>query len=177
MSPTWEAVKGTLQEEDLKIAIDLPEGWHRFRDKSDDIILTKYGLALQNIRLSKQALADLNNEAKKPLSASALPHEVANWVGEQFMAGNQLMNQRILGTDVALVAGHPGYQLQVSFKNAEGLRYRVLQYGYLYEETLVRLTYEAVAQDYYDRDLSNFEQVRASYREMAPLKEKEAGKS
>lgn len=177
VSPTWEAVKGPLKEEDLKVTMDLPEGWHRFRDSSGDIILTKYGLALQSIRISKQPLTDLNKEAKKVLSPTALPHEVANWFGEQFMASSRLMNQQILETNVATVAGHPGYQVRVTFRNADGLKYQILQYGFLHDDAVTRLSYEAVAQDYYDRDLAAFDQVRASFKEVEASKDKTAGKS
>ncbi len=177
MSPTWEAVKGPLKEEGLKVVIDLPEGWHRFRDSSGDIILTKYGLALQSIRISRQPLSDLNKDAKKPLTSSALPHEVAHWFGEQFLASTRLMNQQILETNTATVAGHPGYQVRVTFRNADGLKYQILQYGYLHDDAVTRLSYEAVAQDYYDRDLAAFEQVRASFREVEASKDKTAGKT
>ena len=177
VSPTWEAVKGPLQEDDLKVVIDLPEGWHRFRDSSGDIILTKYGLALQNIRISRKPLSELNKDAKKPLASSALPHEVVHWFGEQFLASPRLMNQQILETNMATVAGHPGYQVRVTFRNADGLKYQLLQYGFLHDDAVTRLTYEAVAQDYYDRDLPAFEQLRASFREVEASKDKTAGKT
>ncbi len=168
LAPTWETVQGPLQEEDLKVEIHLPEEWHRFRDSSGDIILTKYGLALQTIRLSKTFLSDLNENATKKLVPSALPHEVGNWISERFLASTHFMNQRIEKIEVATIDKHPGYQLTLSYRSPEGLTYHVLQYGYLHKEILFRLTYEAVAREYFERDIESFQQVLASYRDLQP---------
>lgn len=173
MSPTWEPVKGQLQEEELKVEVDPPQGWYRFRDSSDDLIFTKLGLGLQHIRVSKRLLDDLNEDSKKKLSAKMLPHEVANWVEDGFLANPSLMNQQVLKIGVANIVGHSGYRLLLSFKTTEGLTYRVLQYGYIQEETLFQLSYDAVSRVYFDQDLAIFEHVVASYQEMEEAPEKE----
>ncbi|WP_447968041.1 hypothetical protein [Nitrospira sp. M1] len=166
MSPTWEPVKGQLQEEELKVEVVPPQGWYRFRDSSDDIIFTKHGLELQHIRVSKRLLVDLNEDTKKKLSAKMLPHEVANWVNDGFLANPSFMNQHVLKVRLANIVGRSGYRLLLSFKTTEGLTYRVLQYGYLDKETLVQLSYVAVSRAYFDQAVSTFEQVVASFQEM-----------
>ncbi|MDR4502926.1 MAG: hypothetical protein MRJ96_15890 [Nitrospirales bacterium] len=145
--------------------IELPSDWYRFRDGQDDLIFTKHGLGLQQISVSKKELEELNEHAKKTLTATMLPHEVAQWSKDGFLADTRIMNQRVLTMGLAQLAGHPGYRLLLSFKTTEGLTYRILQYGYLHDKTLTRLTYRAVSRIYFDEDLPIFEQVVASYHE------------
>ena len=62
------------------------------------------------------------------------------------------------------VGGKAGFKLVYTWKTSDGLRMKQSDYGLVVGPWLYQLTYQAAARYYFERDLTAFERVVASFR-------------
>ena len=161
----WIKTESPFTSETYNFTVDLPQGW--MRSNTDKILLiTRDGILLQRIVISRINLSDEKqfSYTKKRVTAGMLPQEVAEVVIDNLQSDSVVTFGKIEENAPAMVAGKPGFRVQVVYSTKEGLNYRFICYGMLSGDYLYRIMYLAPVRYYFDKDLSTFENVVRSFR-------------
>lgn len=176
------------KNKDGQYTVQLPIGWvmHGF-GKTVSVSRDGFGLHVATIerialkdafkdQMKEQtkdkakAAADGERTTKVVLTADSTPEELAELhIAERKRAAERT---EVLGNEPATVAGLPAFRVTTEFKDDRGLRNRMLCYGFIAGDGLVRGCYRAPALHYYDRDLPAFESMIASLAYVPKAKKK-----
>jgi len=156
-------VENPYRDEDDTFELRLPEGWMR-RNLDEDTLVTRDGLALQAIRMTRLEVGKPLAASKRKLTKGMEPAEVAEVLSGEFSSKESLTGVKLLESSPARIAGAPGMKLVFAFKDSDGLRMKAVFYGVLGEKWFWYLAYSAPARHYFDADLPTFEKVVASVR-------------
>lgn len=133
------------------VKLRVPGGWVHRTDRQGNFFATRDGAALQHLRLERNTLLT-------PRSARDTAGDlVAVLRAEAAFAGFSLCEQT-----PATVAGHPGFRLVFTFRDADGLPRVEARYGCVVGRELVQLCYQAPARAYFEHDLADFEAAARS---------------
>ncbi len=159
----WVMVGGphSIQED---IQLELPDGWRKWHEDAQRLVLTRDGYGIQKIIIQGRMLASINHMTKKKLNKTMLPHELVEWGMAQIMSDTNLRNQELIEQTSAIIGGQQGFQFTYQFRTKGGPLYKGTSYGYLQNEKLYTLTYEAPARHYYQEHLHTFQKILESYR-------------
>lgn len=141
--------------------VDLPVGWIQNKYVGDDmVILSRDGYNLQTIVIRHAPLTKAFPRSGKPASADSLPGDLA----ADFIAEARLANENIevLETAPAVVAGRPGFRLELGFSTPTGLRYQTRAYGVATPRGFYEIHYKAPVIHYWAKDLETFEAMVAT---------------
>lgn len=160
----YTAVGGKLAFSQQGFEVDLPQGWYQAREVGDALVTTRDGVLLQLIRVERVAVGDEPAHIKKKFTARMPAQDAANLEVENLRSSPDLFNFELLENETATIVGKPGFRLLYSFRTKDGLRLKRVHYGFVDGKWAYRLTYQAAARHYFDRDLATFERVRESFR-------------
>ena len=160
--------------------VDLPRGWRqnsgapdpflrpilekRHKLSWDVIRLTRDGFLLQQICIGRIAVAEELPNTKKKFAPDMIPLEAAEIIVDEFRSNTNLTNQEIMENIPASVGGRPGFKLHYTYRAEQRLKMEGLFYAALAGPWLYYVIYEAPAQHYFNKDLEQFEQTRASFQ-------------
>jgi hypothetical protein len=160
----WEPVGTEMAFPSFQISLDIPNGWHRYYDGTDDLLISYDGLTLQNIRIRDVSIEEKKAGEKTPASLNMAPRDLAEWVVTSSPGDVQLENPQVLESKPSTLAGNNGMRLLVSGQTPKGLRYNQLHYVYFQQKHLFVFSFTAVARHYFDRDEPVFEKIRMSFQ-------------
>ena len=70
---TWVAVGGKYSQSNQNFEVELPDGWRKYNLTRDKLMITRDGLALQQIQISRRSVdSELSFTKKKLVSASRI---------------------------------------------------------------------------------------------------------
>ena len=144
----WVMVGGNYENPSQNFKAEFPDGWRKLNLSKDDVLVTKDGLSLQFIRISRSPIEKQLQYTEKKLTKGMLPQEVAEIVIQNFRSNSEIMNQQVLANNPALIGGNPGFNIVLSFQTKAGLTKQSILYGFLSGESYYEIRYEA-AQRYY----------------------------
>jgi hypothetical protein len=144
--------------------VTVPPDWKAVDETRSFVIYSKQGKPLQMIVARVQPLDKELNFTKKRFTKGMLPHEAAEIVADTVRANPELAQQEILENAPATIAGHQGFKVTYRYQTPEGLRKQAVQYGFLTDDRLYLLAYEAPTRYYYATDLPIFERVKESFQ-------------
>ncbi|HWE24364.1 MAG TPA: hypothetical protein VG496_10550 [Myxococcales bacterium] len=161
--PKWTPADGTVAPSSRGYAIRFPRGWLWLGDR-DAVVASRDGLYLQRIDAFQQTVGRPMGGTRKTISMGMLPQEVADVVQDALVSSPEMQGVTILENAPAPLDGHPGFRLEVAYKDRDGLRMRSILCGALVGDLLYELSYTAPERHYFDRDLETFEQVRSTFK-------------
>jgi hypothetical protein len=159
---TAVAGKQTLSEYDVEVTT--PSGWYRANRASDMFLITRDGLALQAIRVQRLAVSDALKFTKRKFGEKMPPSEVAEVELDEMRSDPNVLNLTVEENAPAMLDGRAGFRLVYTWNTKSGLRLKRIHYGFQEGKFVYRLSYQAAARYYFDRDLATFESVRQSLR-------------
>jgi hypothetical protein len=142
------------------ITVELPPGWSR-TEARNELVATREGFGLQSLRAWVTA-PRAATETHPFLGPEELAERSAGQIAWRARAA------RVVDVRPFTVGGAPGYRLELEYLDAEGLRYRWVGVGAVIGDRVCRITFEAPARWYFDRDLPTFERAVASLRAGSP---------
>jgi hypothetical protein len=143
---------------------DVPSDWRASDETRYGIVYSRQGKPLQIVILQAQPFGNELEFTKKKFVKGMLPHEAAEVVADAVRLNPQLARTEIMENAPATIAGHKGFKVAYRFQTPEGLGKQGVQYGFLTEDRLYLLRYEAPTRYYYATDLPTFERVKDSFR-------------
>ncbi len=160
--------KQTLTEYEFEVTV--PEGWYRAMhapgtlEAFEGLVLTRDGLVLQQIRVERVAMDKDLKFTKRKFDPKLPPHEVAEIELDDHRSNPDVFNLTVEENAPATVDGRRGFRLVYTWQTKDGYRLKRIHYGFLEGKWVYRLTYQAAARFYFDRDLAIFERLRESFR-------------
>ncbi len=131
-------------------SVELPPGWLR-TSGSAELVGTRDGFSLQTIQAW----------CSKPSTAGLLPVERAE-VTAAFWRWS-LPQASVTAMKPATLAGMPGFRVEVSYRDLDGLACRRVDVGATVGDRLCVVSYVAPARHYFELDLPAFERAVASF--------------
>jgi hypothetical protein len=168
---TWSTTAGPQKATKLGVTADLPAGWARFNPEPG-IVMTKDGLLLQTIRISRDKFGTRIPNTELTIGADADAQEAAQIMIDVMSADQSRQHVTVVDNRPTTVGGHPGFRLEVTYETAAGLVVRETIYLALTPDSYVIARYSAPNRVYHERDLAAFERVVQSLKIDEPLAKK-----
>jgi PsbP len=149
---------------DPRILINLPWGYKKFKKIKNTLIFfhrdsPNYKFQIYKVSHDKELIF-----AQKKLSKNMSPEQIGSLVEKNVLSNKYAINATILSNQPTQVDGKPGYKLVFTYKTKEGLKYKVMDYGFHHEEWFYSLVFVAPERHYFEKYLDEFEKLAASFR-------------
>jgi hypothetical protein len=152
----WSPLKeGTYKDRSRGFSATVPAGWMRL-NQSKEFLITKDGVALNYITVERRKADKKLEFTKKTFSADMTPQDLAEVEIDNFKANDNMREFELRQNEPAALSGHPAYRIEYLSTTPEGLKLEGIQYGFLKEEWVYRIQYEAARQHYFAKYLEDF---------------------
>lgn len=138
----------------------LPMGWVKCNAPSSLLGLTKDGLALQQISLTKHKTESDKEfpKTKKKIKEGMLSQEIADLIINEMSLNREIfLNFQIIENKPAKIGGIDGFKIIFTYNNEDFMKSEVVYYGFILKKQFYSLQYIAAKQHYFERDLADFE--------------------
>ena len=159
----WVQVGGLYKTESHNYSVDLPQGWMR-SNQGDDLLITRDGVLLQNIQIVRLNIEDPLKHTKKKFSKGMVPQEVAEIVLDNIVSNKDVSDFNILENSPIAISGNSGFKALCTYKNKDGLKIKSIYCGFIAEKWFYGIIYNAAERYYFDKDITSFERVLASFK-------------
>lgn len=145
----------------------LPTGWVKCNLSNQLLSLTKDGMLLEEISITRH---NLNSDKEFPLSKKRIKddmliQEIADLVvGEMSLDKSGVFNLRVLENKPVNIGGMDGFRLEYTFNNGDFTKYKVIFYGFIFNKKFYDIRYTAASQHYFEANLKDFEEFVASFK-------------
>lgn len=160
----------------------VPEGWVRttnadtferlnIDDKAQTILLeamtvTRDGTGLHAINVTRRYPETAFPTIKKKSKHTMLPVEAADLYVSELRKRSGLEQLKVLSNKPSKVNDKQAFRLVMQFKNDDGLRIRILSYGFVDKTGFYTINYRAPYLHYYKRDRKKFEKLVGSFKQL-----------
>lgn len=161
----WSQVeaRGEMHSVSNLYTIKLPPHWWRYTPDTSPLVLTRDGLALQQISLQNDRVSRRDFEfTERKLASEMLPQEAAEVVLDDLRSSTAISDLDVLENGPTTISGAPGFKLVYTYHTFEGLPKKAVRYGILWKKQFYDLLYTAPARHYFDEHLGDFENMVAS---------------
>ncbi len=168
--------------ESKSFQMTVPEGWVRTtepetweRIEIDDemrllllesMVVTRDGMGIHTISVTRRYPETAFATIKKKSNANMLPLEAAELYVSELRKRSGLERLEVLSNKPATVDGKQAFQLVMQYKNDNGLRIRIMSYGFVDRTGFYTINYRAPYLYYYDRDFADFTKLVNSFRQL-----------
>lgn len=149
-----------------------PDTWERLNiDGKDRIILlesmgvTRDGIGIHAISVTRRYPGTAFPTIKKKSTPNMLPPEVADLYVSELRKRSGLERLKVLSNKPAKIDGKPAFQLVMQYKNDDGLRIRIMSYGFVDKTGFYTVNYRAPYLYYYKRDYDKFLKLVKSFKQ------------
>jgi hypothetical protein len=150
-----------------------PDTWERLNiDGENRIILlesmgvTRDGVGIHAISVTRRYPDTAFPTIKKKSTSDMLPPEVADLYVAELRKRSGLERLKVLSNKPATVAGKQAFQLVMQYKNDDGLRIRIMSYGFVDKTGFYTISYRAPYLYYYKRNYADFKKLVNSFRQL-----------
>jgi hypothetical protein len=163
---SWEAIgpdNATLRENGYQLT--LPTGWVRVMYETQEVILTKEGVMLQQIAVKSVPHKKAFPRLKKPAGDKLLPSELAELQIAETKRGSQVeSNLEVVENEPAQLGGRTGFRVRLRFVTPNGIPFEQLLYGVCDDKNYYLLGLQAAGFYYFDAHREEFERMVATFR-------------
>jgi hypothetical protein len=162
--------------------MSVPEGWVRTTkpvtwerieiDGEPETILlesmavTRDGTGIHAITITRHYPDTSFPTIKRKSVANMLPAEVADLYVSELRKRSGLERLKVLSNKPANINGKPAFRLEMQYKNEDGLRIRIVSYGFVDKTGFYSINYRAPYLYYYKRDYKKFTSVVRSFKQL-----------
>jgi len=181
--PYWTYTDDTNKEVKSKsFQMTVPKGWERttnpvtyeylnLDDKNVPILLesmtlTRDGTGIQAITITRHYPETAFPTIKKKSRATMLPVDAADLYVSELRKRSGLEQLKVLENKPASVDNKQAFKLVMQFKNDDGLRIRIISYGFVDKTGFYTISYHAPYLYYYKRDYEAFKTVVSSFKQL-----------
>jgi hypothetical protein len=161
---TWAAVGGKHSQSSQNFEVDLPKGWRKSNMAQGKVLITRDGLALQQIQILRRPVDKKFPFTKKILSKDMLLQEISEVLMDNIRSNPNISNQQLISDSPAQIGGHPGLKLVYTYQTKGGLTKKGIIYCFMLADWCYELIYEAPERHYFTKHLAVFNRVKDSFR-------------
>jgi hypothetical protein len=159
----WVQVGGLYKMESHNYSVDLPQGWMRW-NKGDQLLITRDGVPLQNILIIRRNIDEPLKHTKKKFSKTMLPLEAAEVFLDNVASNKDIADFRLIENNPLKISGISGFKAIYSYKTKDGLRVKSVYCGFIQDNWLYGINYNAPERYYFEKDIQTFEKVLESFK-------------
>lgn len=160
----WVEVGGLYRDEVHKFSVELPQGWLKL-NQTDYIFITRDGGLLQKITLERIYVDTQSAYTKKKFNKDLLANEAAEIMLDNVDSHPRVLNLKVLENRPVNINELSGFKIVFVFNNKYNeVKYKGTIYGFIVEEWIYLINYEAPLRYYFDRDIKIFEKVIETFR-------------
>jgi hypothetical protein len=145
-----------------RIAFTAPINWVRYDYSDQPVILTRDGSTIQSVTLAMGPVAKVLPKTKPAVDASRLPQEVGDMVLAERRALLGDAPLKVKEVVPAMIGGAQGFRARASYRNERGAPYELMIAGAMVQDSLVVVSYQALAVHFFERDMPAVEGLLAS---------------
>ena len=150
---------------DKAYSVDLPVGWIKQVTQNRQLLVSRDGILLNYILISKTSLKEAFPKTKKAASDSMLPAELAELEISEIKSQDQLTTAlTVVENEPAELAGQEGFRLRVRYKNTRGLEIQRVVCGLADKSAYYQMAFEAPTLYYFDTYYPAFQKAVASFQ-------------
>ena len=165
--------------ESKSFRMNVPEGWVRTTQPDtwerieidgelrtillESMTVTRDGTGIHAISVTRRYADTAFPTIMKKSSRNMLPPDAADLYVAELRKRNGLERLKVLSNKPATVDGKEAFQLVMQYKNDDGLRIRVMSYGFVDETGFYTISYRAPYLYYFDRDRKQFTELVDSF--------------
>lgn len=132
---------------------------------------TRDGTELHAIVVTRRYPETAFPHIKKKTNANMLPPEVADLYVSELRKRSGLERLKVLSNKPATVNGKPAFKLEMQYKNEDGLRIKILSFGFVDKTGLYTINYRAPHLYFYKRDYKRFVSLVHSFKQLKGAQE------
>lgn len=132
----------------------------------ESMAVTRDGLGLHAITVTRHYPDTSFPTIKRKSVANMLPPEVADLYVSELRKRSGLERLKVLSNKPAKINGRSGFRLVMQYKNEDGLRIRIVSYGFVDKTGFYTINYRAPYLYYYKRDYKEFTSVVRSFKQL-----------
>ena len=132
----------------------------------ESMAVTRDGTSLHAITVTRHYTPTAFPVIKKKSRANMLPNEAADLYVSELRKRSGLERLKVLSNKPTKLNGKPAFQLVMQFKNEDGLRIRIVSYGFVDKTGFYTINYRAPYLYYYKRDYKQFTSVVRSFKQL-----------
>ena len=160
----------------------VPEGWVRTTQAAtweyvevdgenqpvamEQMSTTRDGTELHAIVITRRFPGTAFPSIKKKMNANMLPPEVSDLYVSELRKRSGLERLKVLSSKPATVGGKPAFKLEMQYKNDDGLRIKILSFGFVDKTGFYTINYRAPYLYYYKRDYKRFVSLVHSFKQL-----------
>lgn len=163
---SWEAIEsGNAKLKEDGYEITLPSGWVRVMYETQEVILTREGVMLQQIAVKSVPHNKAFPRLKKAAGEKLLPSELAELqIAETKRSSQVESNLEVMENEPAQIGGRTGFRVRLRFVTPRGLPFEQLLYGVCDGTNYYLMGLQAPGFYYFDAHREEFERMVATFR-------------
>jgi len=163
-SAGWQQAGGPYSDPVLDLDVDVPQGWYQIAAPRGSIVLTKNGVSIDTITVSRDLLDQTLPNTSQRFQASMSPAratdvDVSN---HQFAPG--ITGFQEVGRGAATIDGRPCYHYTYTYIETSGEPRTVKDYGCIIDPCIYHFHYTAPSQKWFQESLPTFDAFVSSTR-------------
>lgn len=164
----WQQAGGPYNDPVLNLEIDIPQGWYQIGAPRGSIVLTKNGVSIEAITVSRDLLNQKLPNTSKRFQAGMSPVDATDvdLSNHQFAPGITGFQEVERGT--VTLDGHPCYHYTYTYIETSGEPQRVKDYGCIIDPTIYHFHFSAASQKWFPQSLPTFDALVNSVRFRIP---------
>lgn len=152
------------------------EGWYRF-NAGNFFAITKDGLLLNKIAVERKKFLDKLEFTKRKFEESMTPQELSEVELDNLKSNPLIMTLNVFKNEPATVAGQDAFLIDYEYLTNEGLKMRGTQLGFIHDQWVYRILFEAPSQYYFGTSEPNFKHFLSSFELIGPEDKEEKASS
>lgn len=134
------------------------------RRRAEGWVITRDGELLQYIRVQRQPLGAELSTTKRRFIADMSPLELAEVEQDVLRSQRNIGYFEVVSSTPVTVDGREAFRLEYSLRRHSGLHVRGIRYGFIHEDRVFRLHFEAAQEHYFDQYQKKFENIVENFK-------------
>lgn len=132
----------------------------------ESMVVTRDGTGIHSINVTRRYPDTAFPTIKKKSTANMLPLEAADLYVSELRKRSGLERLKVLKNKPAKIDGKQAFELVMQYKNEDGLRIRIISYGFVDKTGFYTINYRAPYLYYFDRDYKEFTRLVLSFKQL-----------
>jgi len=141
----------------------LPVGWARTKTSGEILLLTRGGVYIEHISVSRTKTNKELPHSQKKITEDMLLREISQVVIDEISLNQNFKNFKLLENKPVDLGGVGAFRMVCVFHNEDFAKYKSVIYGFLYKKKYYEIHYQALEQHHFEKKLEAFDQFMDSF--------------
>jgi hypothetical protein len=163
LTPWTEMKKADYRDTGRGFTATIPTGWMRC-NYLKFFLITRDGLSLNRIAVEKSKPDTKLDFTKKRFALDMTPQDLAEVEIDDCKSNPNIKNLKLVSNTPAEIDGKNAFRIEMLTTDQNGLKERVIEYGFIADKFIYIIGYGAPQQYYFTKYFSDFEKFLASFK-------------